>query len=151
MRQRLLVVIAFVLAGGRGVRAEEDPVYEGKPLSHWLKMAGQARGLRDAEVSRVLFKLGPKDVAAVPHLVRALGDVRVGTTAALALEQIGAGAVPGLTAALKEKAMLRYFACGFEMSRELLAARVNWQLSGPVASQKGRSVGLSTESAAKLI
>jgi hypothetical protein len=47
--------------------------------------------------------------------------------------------------------MLRYLACGFGTSWELLAARVNWQLSGPVASQKGRSVGLSTESAAKLM
>src|SRR5262249_5759847 len=57
---------------------------------------------------------------------------------------------PQVTGALKASAMLRYLACGFGKSCELRAASVNWQLRGPVTRQNGRSVGLSTESAAKL-
>jgi hypothetical protein len=56
-----------------------------------------------------------------------------------------------LTGALKARAMFRYLAPGFGKSCALWAARVNWQWSGPVTLQKGRSVGLSTESAAKLM
>src|SRR5258705_3598911 len=58
---------------------------------------------------------------------------------------------PQVTGALNDNAMLKYLACGLGTSWELLAPRVNWQLSGPVTSQKGRSVGLSTEFAAKLM
>src|SRR6266481_8608607 len=50
---------------------------------------------------------------------------------------------PQVTAAVKARAMFRYLPCGFGTSCELRAARVKWQLSGPVTLQKGRSVGLS--------
>src|SRR5262249_61330919 len=58
---------------------------------------------------------------------------------------------PQFTGALKATATFRYLFPGFGKSCEPWAPRVNWQLSGPVTLQKGRSDGLRTESGAKLM
>jgi HEAT repeat protein len=88
---------------------KEEPTYQGKPLSTWLKQLRSDRSKERADAAVALDEsIGPKGKAAVPSLIEALKDKEVAVTsrAASALGKVGPAAraaAPALIAALKDR------------------------------------------------
>src|SRR5262245_31180916 len=99
---RLLSTAGLVLLlSVASVRADDDPVREGKKLSEWLKIlkdSGPRPSLRNGvyEAQGVISSLGAGDEEAAPLLVRELEqlDSFNRTLVADALHKIGPAAVP---------------------------------------------------------
>src|SRR5262249_23322989 len=82
----------------------KEPVYEGKPLSAWIKALNGANTESRRKATEAIGKIGPKAAPAGPALLRAIKDqdVVVRELANASLIQIGEAAVPGLLEALKD-------------------------------------------------
>src|SRR5262249_32588822 len=93
--------------GGASAKADEEPVYRGKPLSQWIKALQDKDPLAKLEALNVLGQAASPAKAAVPALIggfrdRAAPFLSLHPWAAVALARIGPPAVPALTEALKD-------------------------------------------------
>jgi HEAT repeat protein len=106
MRGRLLLVL--LAAGCASTGAPDVPVYDGKPLSHWVRELHDLNPTRSEEAGKAIWWFGP---AAVPHLRRALDSDQVATrrNAATALRNVAvrhpdaAGVVPAVLHAIESR------------------------------------------------
>lgn len=103
MRWWTLAGLAVVLAYGTTCRAQDSPVYEGKPLAHWIKVLRDPNSKGWGHARQVLEGLGPRDRAAAPLLLRALGEEDPPKPVRDGLLGIGSAAVPALVEALKDR------------------------------------------------
>jgi len=90
---------------GTGAAETKEPVYEGKPLSVWVKALkeGDAKSREDAAFA--LMKMGPAAREAMPALSAALTDpnLEVVKFAAITLGKIGGEGVPPLILGLQDE------------------------------------------------
>jgi HEAT repeat protein len=94
------------------VLGADEPMAEGKPLSHWIKQLEEG-GPQDRErAAKAVLSLGPKGAPAVPALAKALKEDKVEgvrRASAQALGKIGPSAkaaVPALADALQDKSRI---------------------------------------------
>jgi len=89
--KRMLVVLGLALGGCAAPGAAEGPVYEGKPLAHWLREMEDLSHDRRQEAAKVAANFG---VEATPFLAAMLKDnrVHVRQSAGYALSRMGEAA-----------------------------------------------------------
>jgi len=107
IKKRCLVLLVCMVILSIGCSRKEEVVYQGKPLSEWIKMLEEPSPATKYAAINALGKIGPEAREAIPLLVETIRqtrnhDKRILLACNYALLAMGKEIVPGMISLLKD-------------------------------------------------